>query len=132
MRVLKVKTSRINHPPSEDELVLNTTIGSGTGMGGVFAPTWDLVKASKAGKISWEQYTDAYYRLMRNRFLDNNEAFEQVLSSNKTIVFCCYCNDAEKTYTQHHCHRFLLVDIFRKLAESRGITFEYVGEFGKR
>lgn len=127
--VLRVATSRINHQANEGEMVVNTTIGSGTGLGAVFAPTWDLVRASKAGKISWEQYTQGYYRLMRNRYMDNLAAFEQVLSSEKTVVLCCYCNDC---YENHHCHRYLLVDIFRKLAESRGIEFEYVGEFGRK
>lgn len=132
-KCLRVATSRINHQGSEDdELVLNTTIGSGTGLGAVFAPTWDLVRNSKSGKISWEQYTEGYTRLMRNRYLDNREAFEQVLASEQTVVLCCYCNDAEKTYKLHRCHRYLLVEIFRKLAESRGIEFEYVGEFGKK
>lgn len=129
---LKVATSRINYFAQADEMVLNTTIGSGTGLGAVFAPTWDLVKNSKDGKITWEQYTEGYTRLMRMRYLDNRDAFEQILASQQTIVLCCYCNEPEKTYKEHHCHRFLLADIFRKLAESRGIEFDYIGEFGRK
>lgn len=125
--MLRVATSRINHIADSDDMVLNTTIGSGTGLGAVFAPTWDLVRPKKP--ITWEQYTEGYYRLLRNRYMDNQEAFNEVLSSDKTVVFCCYCNDV---YENHHCHRYLLVEIFRQLAESRGIEFEYVGEFGKK
>jgi hypothetical protein len=140
MPVLRVATSRINHKASEDELVLNTTIGSGTGLGTVFAPTWDLVTASKSGKLPWDGddekpgYTQKYKTILRERYsgIAGRKAFEQVLGSNKVVVFTCYCNDPEKTYQQHRCHRYLLVEIFRKLAESRGIEFEYVGEFGKQ
>jgi hypothetical protein len=110
-------------------MLLDTTVKSGEGVGATFAPTWDLVRDSKSGKISWEQYTDGYTRLMRMRYLDNQAAFEQVLNSQQNVVFTCYCNDC---YENHHCHRYLLVDIFRKLAESRGIEFEYIGEFGKK
>ena len=125
---LKVATARINHSPREDELVLNTTVKSGSGLGVVFAPTWDLVLASKSGTLSWQQYTEGYVRLMRLRYLDNQAAFERILNSEQVVVLTCYCNDC---YENHHCHRYLLVDIFRKLAENKGIAFEYAGELAR-
>jgi hypothetical protein len=128
---LKVATSRINHKPKEDELVLNCTVKSGTGIGKVFAPTWDLLMGSKQGRLTWEQYTEGFLALMRQRYAnpEQRNAFEEVLNSDKVVVFTCYCNDC---YEDYHCHRYLLVGIFRKLAESREIEFDYVGEFGKR
>jgi hypothetical protein len=128
---LKVATSRINHKAKEDELLLDCTAKSGKGIGKVFAPTWNLLMDSKEGRRTWPEYTEGFYELLRERYASplHRKAFEEVLNSNKTVVFTCYCNDV---YENHHCHRFLLVDIFRKLAESRGITFEYIGEFGKR
>src|SRR5688572_5002496 len=124
MPVLRVATSRINHKAKEGEMVLDTTAKSGSGLGMTFAPTWALVVPSKRGQITWEQYTEGFYKLMRERYQENKAAFDEVLGSDKTVVFCCYCNDV---YDNHHCHRFLLVDIFRKLAASRGIDFEYIG-----
>jgi hypothetical protein len=131
MPTLRVATSRINHRAKEDELVLNCTAKSGKGIGKVFAPTWELLMDSKEGRRTWEEYTDGFYKLLRQRYASPlyRQVFDEVLSSDKVVVFCCYCNDV---YENHHCHRYLLVDIFRKLAESRGISFEYVGEFGKK
>lgn len=126
--ILRLKTARINYSPSAGELVLDTTIKSGSGLGVTFAPTWDLVLAFKSGTLSWQQYTEGYVRLMRLRYLDNQVAFEQILNSKQVVVFTCYCNDC---YENHHCHRYLLVDIFRKLAENKGIAFEYAGELAR-
>jgi hypothetical protein len=138
--VLRVATSRINHNPQDDELVLNTTAWTGKGIGKVFAPTWAIVSASRAGELHWQGseenpgYAEKYRDILRERYASHvgRRAFEEVLGSNKVVVFTCYCNDPEKTYQQHRCHRYLLVEIFRKLAEAKGIEFEYVGEFGKR
>jgi hypothetical protein len=130
-RRLRVATSRINHIANEDELVLDCTAKSGKGIGKAFAPTWKLLMDSKEGRRTWAEYTDGFLLLLRMRYVhpETRQAFEEVLNSDKVVVFCCYCNDV---YENHHCHRYLLVDIFRKLAESRGIDFEYIGEFGKK
>jgi hypothetical protein len=128
---LRVATSRINHKAKADELVLNCTVKSGEGIGKVFAPTWKLLMDSREGRRTWAEYTEGFYDLLRERYKSPlyRRAFEEVLSSDKVVVFCCYCNDV---YENHHCHRYLLVEIFRKLAESKGIDFEYGGEFGKK
>ena len=67
MDQLTIWTARVDYQKKNDEVVLNTTIGSGSGLGKLFAPTWDLVKASKSGRISWEQYVNGYLGLMRER-----------------------------------------------------------------
>lgn len=130
-KLLRVATSRINHKGNEVELVLDCTAKSGKGIGKAFAPTWKLLMDSKEGRRTWEEYTDGFLKLMRQNYSSplHRKAFEEVLSSDKVVVFCCYCNDV---YENHHCHRYLLVEIFRKLAESHGIEFEYVGEFGRK
>ena len=45
--ICHVGTARIDYRGSAGQLVLNTTVKSGTGLGAVFAPTWKLVMASK-------------------------------------------------------------------------------------
>ena len=48
----RVGTARIDYRGQDGQLVLNTTIKSGSGIGAVFAPTWTMVMQSKQSKIS--------------------------------------------------------------------------------
>jgi hypothetical protein len=121
----RVGTGRINYVGKAGQTVLNTTVKSGTGIGAVFAPTWELVMASKRGVISWQEYIDGYYDLMRTRYRHNKAAFIEALGHDELIV-TCYCKDTSTT--TRHCHRYLLVDILEKVAAAEGIAFERIGE----
>ena len=100
----RVGTERINYVGNAGQTVLNTTVKSGTGIGAVFAPTWELVMASKQGRIDWQTYSDRYYQLMRERYLKNKAAFIEALRHDELIV-TCYCKDT-----------------------AEGIAFERIGE----
>ncbi len=52
MKKLTIWTARVDYQAVGKELVLNTTAKSALDIGKVFAPTWDLVMASKKGEIS--------------------------------------------------------------------------------
>lgn len=122
---MRIATARINYLARSTQVVLNTTVKSGCERGKLFAPTWELVMNSKRGVISWEEYTQQYYALMRSRYAQNKAGFVNVLQHNKLVV-TCYC--ADTSTTTQHCHRYLLVDILKKVGEAHGIAVEYVGE----
>ena len=124
--MVKVRTSRIDYKGKPNQLVLNTTIKSGDGVGKVFAPTWDMVMQSKRGEITWSEYTEQYLTLMRERYIDNKQAFIDVLNHSEELVLCCYCKNTHGT--TEHCHRYILVSILEKVALRHNIDFEYVGE----
>lgn len=58
--ICRVSTARIDYRGQDGQLVLNTTIKSGSGLGTVFAPTWKMVMQSKQGEISWDEYQEQY------------------------------------------------------------------------
>ena len=113
MEQLTIWTARVDYKQRTNEMVLNTTIGSGWGLGKLFAPTWKLVKASKSKKISWDQYVEGYLTLMRERYQADKERFHEVCKSGE-IVLLCYCSISKKG---RECHRFLLADALRSVAE---------------
>jgi hypothetical protein len=123
--MVKIGTSRINYKGHSGQLVLDTTIKSGKGLGAVFAPTWSMVMASKNNQITWEQYRHQYTELMRQRYTANKPAFLEVLNQDELIV-CCYCQDLSGG--DQHCHRYLLADILQKIAAHHGIEVELIGE----
>lgn len=67
----------------------------------------------KNKKINEEEYTEQYYKLMRNSYRNNKQKWIDVLNSNR-YVFVCYCN------SNSFCHRQLLTKILIKL----GATFD--------
>ncbi len=127
--ICRVGTARIDYQGRVGQRVLNTTIKSGTGLGAVFAPTWEMVMASKQNTISWQAYVEQYMALMRQRYQANPSAFLKALSSAELIV-CCYCKDTHAT--TKHCHRYILVEILGKVAAHHGIGFEAIGEVRSR
>ena len=88
----------------------------------LLAPTWEMVRASKSGAITWQQYTDRYYRMMRHRYRVNKGTFDTLLTERERIVLKCYCGQPDR------CHRSLAVDILTKIAESLGIAVNDFGE----
>lgn len=123
--ICRVGTARIDYQGRAGQLVLNTTVKSGTGLGAVFAPTWKMVMQSKRNEIHWDEYRQQYTELMRQRYQANPAAFLEAVSSDELIV-CCYCRDTHAT--TRHCHRYILVEILEKVAQHHGIGFESIGE----
>ncbi len=124
-RICHAATARIGYQARPAQLVLNTTVKSGSGLGKIFAPTWDMVLAFKRGDINWQRYTRRYQALLRERYRQHEAAFLEVLSR-EVVIVCCYCQDSHAT--TRHCHRYLLVDILEKVACHHAIDFEAIGE----
>jgi ribA/ribD-fused uncharacterized protein len=98
--------------------VLDTTVKSGVK---AFAPRWDMVMAHKEQRLSDEQYTDQYLRMMRDSRRDNPTVWKK-LEEHEKIAALCYCTPGK------FCHRHLIVHEFKDYLESRGHTVELKGE----
>jgi len=100
---------------------LNITIKSADPAGKVLAPTWDMVMASKSGKITWEQYTEQYLALLRGRYAQNKQPFLDILARDR-VILTCYCTD------HTHCHRSLAMQVLQKIAVYHDIAITLIGE----
>lgn len=81
----------------------------------IFAPSWDMVWGLKKGKITEEQYTKAYRKLMELSIQKHPEAWKHLLSRD-TVVLVCFCAKGQ------FCHRILLAQILEELGA------KYMGE----
>ena len=86
-----------------------------------FAPTWDMVHDSKAGRLSWEDYSERYRELMLNSYRRDQKAWHDILEKG-TITLLCYCRTGE------NCHRYLLADFLCKLGQKTGVWVINEGE----
>ena len=123
---LKVWTARVDYEAvQEGEVVLNTTAKSAKGLGKTFAPTWEMVLARKQERITWEQYTERYLNLLRERYTKNADRFKEACESGE-ITLLCYCKNS--VANGKNCHRYLLADVLVKVAQSLEIDAQYLGE----
>ncbi len=102
--------------------LIDTTVKTGNH---VWSPTWDMVMGHKSGVISDEAYTAAYVGMMRYSYLHYPDDWNRLLYAEGPVAIACYCSSTQGTF----CHRHLLKDILEKICLSRGIPFEYYGEF---
>lgn len=98
--------------------VQDTTVRSGNSM---FAPSWEMVRAYKAGELSEEDYTKQYYEKMRHSFRIHRDKWLAFFKQDK-VALACYCPPTK------FCHRLLLKTILLKIAEVEGISVEDCGE----
>jgi uncharacterized protein YeaO (DUF488 family) len=105
-----VQLSQVKTLPPQT-IVIDITVQSSRPPWNIFAPTWELVKDYKGGKISENQYTEEYMELMRSRYKNNKDIFQQViqLAMVKNIALACYCPP------ESFCHRHLLKNIFMSI-----------------
>ncbi len=120
-----IGTARISYRGRADQTILNITIKSATGLGTLFAPTWDMVMQSKRHQIAWETYCQQYTALMRDRYCTAEDQFVEALRSDE-LILGCYCPDTSTT--TRHCHRYLLADILTKVANHHNIATIQLGE----
>lgn len=94
--------------------LIDTTVRSGEQ---AFAPTWEMVKASKAGVLSPEDYTTQYRALMLASVRTHAKLWRDTASL-EDVVLLCYCPAGK------FCHRHLLAGYFEEycLATHRPIT----------
>jgi len=68
------------------------------------APIDDILKAYKAGRISWNDYEVQYLDLINHRNIANIFSPDEV----DHVCFLCACK------TEHQCHRRLLVEYLKE------------------
>jgi uncharacterized protein YeaO (DUF488 family) len=100
---------------------IDTTVKSGNP---AFAPTWDIVLASKSGQMSPQEYTQRYLELMRQSLRHNPAPWEQLQQQEK-IALACYCPAGQ------FCHRLVLAAALTKYLQSKGIAVDARGELLK-
>lgn len=78
------------------------------------SPSWDLLSGIKKGKITWEEYESHFRAEMEVRKVEKElrEIAQQAIKNNVYLV--CYESD-------NKCHRFILLDMVRALAEKEEI-----------
>jgi uncharacterized protein YeaO (DUF488 family) len=126
--ILQIYTAQIKYTNlyeiKQNKDTLDVTIKSGKDIkslkapdeiaGKVFAPSWGMVMGHKNLRLTDEQYTQMYYKLMRQNYKNNREEWEKLLAREK-VVLLCYC------YSGAFCHRYLLKDMLVKAgAEYKG------------
>ena len=132
-QVLRIATARIDHRPSANERVLNTTVKSGDAYGKLMAPTWSMVLAFREKRIDWATYSEKYHDLLRKRYAQHAGAFHELLRdafhNDDCLVLTCYCVVGPNC---DECHRFLMADILEKIALSEGYEVCQEGELERR
>ena len=125
-RELVIRTARVDYSGIGEELVLDVTARNAQGIAKLFAPKWKMVMASKAGKITWEEYTERYLEFMRERYQENEQRFFDVCEAGE-VVLLCFCKNS--VMGEKRCHRYLLADILVQVATKKlGIDAKYAGE----
>jgi uncharacterized protein YeaO (DUF488 family) len=85
---------------------LDTTVKTGSS---VFAPTWDMVMAWKAGTLSDEEYSVQYRQRMEDSWNNHADVWLKTLDTDQ-LVLGCFC--PPNTF----CHRRLLAKMFVRVA----------------
>ncbi|MCU5340120.1 DUF488 domain-containing protein [Bacillus cereus] len=81
------------------------------------APTQDILSDFKAKKINWEEYTERYLTLLRERKVE--EQIDELLGDNQIICFLC------SEHKPHNCHRSLLTQYIKEHKEDIEILHLY-------
>jgi len=114
MKVYTVQLARTKHL---EVPVVDVTVKSAEGKARLVAPTWDMVRGYKNGKINEEEYTLLYMDILEENEQRILDAFSFYATLTQKIALACYCRAGD------FCHRILLA---KWLAEKLG--WEYEGE----
>jgi len=76
--------------------------------GSVLSPSWALLNDYKAKKITWDGYIERFLREMDNPLARDTMVSLGNLSKKKDVYLVCF-------ERKGNCHRFLLLDMIRKL-----------------
>lgn len=100
----------------DDPRTIDTTAKSGVK---AFAPTWDMVRDYKEGRLSEERYVAKYLALMRQSFRESRAVWNEILDRDE-VILACYCPPGAE-----FCHRYILAEIFEMLGA--GVGMELLG-----
>jgi hypothetical protein len=85
---------------------LDVTKKSGTGIGKMLSPTWDMVMGSKNGTMPSAEYKRLYHEILNGTAIAVFNLLHQLGQRNADVLtFLCYCKDGEMG-----CHTYLLMD----------------------
>lgn len=96
------RTSQLAGFAKQDDLkyFLKATSSISYGVAQMLAPTDDILKAYRAGKMDWSSYESAYLRLLEQRRVC------EVLKPTDIDGSCFLCSES----TPEHCHRRLAAE----------------------
>lgn len=80
-----------------------------------FAPSWQMVRDYKAGRLSEQQYTHHYVAAINKSICNYREAWDELLSMDEATLVC-FCPAGS------FCHRYILAQTLEKLGA------RYLGE----
>ncbi|MDO8741366.1 MAG: hypothetical protein Q7J54_07405 [Candidatus Woesearchaeota archaeon] len=92
-----------------------------------FGPSVELLRQYKAEEMGWEQYREIYKNEQRAHFKERPDDFRNLLKRARLekIILCCY----EKTNQEkNNCHRYLLFEILKQIAQKERYNTEFVEE----
>ena len=109
---MKVYTARYRYKGKDR---LDVTVKGEDPLGRAFAPTWQMVKALKAGLMTEDDYRESYIRMMRESYRLFKDKWVKLLEMEE-VTLVCYCEDGA------FCHRYILAELLVKCGA------EYLGE----
>lgn len=98
--------------------LIDTTIKSGES---AFAPTWEMVRSWKAGRLGEAEYHKQYIALMRESFHTHRALWEDLLAKER-FALACYCK------ADSFCHRLILKEMLIWLVHQRHLPLIDGGE----
>ena len=116
---LELRSCRISLYKGSDKL--DITVKSGRGIGRELAPTWELVRGFKSGKLSWEEYERGYLEMLRKVWVSKRGVFRQLFRMGR-VTLVCYCKSDEQ------CHRRLLREVVVTIGKRYGLEVVDGGE----
>jgi uncharacterized protein YeaO (DUF488 family) len=114
---MRIHTVQLARSKNLDVPVIDVTVKSAEGKARLVAPTWDMVRGHKSGKIDDETYTKLYMEILEQNEQRILDAFAFYSTLTQKLALACYCRPGA------FCHRVLLANW---LAEKLG--WEYAGE----
>ncbi len=92
-----------------------------------FAPSGELLKKYRGGKVDWAKYKEIYANEQGEHYRESPKDFENLLERavEGDLVLLCY-ERYEGLKTK--CHRLLLVDILKEISKERKYKVDFVDE----
>jgi len=87
----------------------------------VFSPTTEMVRLYKSGQMSEEEYSKLYNRTMRDSYINNRDAWDELVRRD-TVAITCFCREGV------FCHRHLLREMLELVCAHQKLPFLYKGE----